>query len=953
MGTAQPLRPADPRQLGPYELTGRLGSGGMGIVYAARTQTPDGRERLVAVKVIHPHLADAPEFRTRFRSEAALAARVARFCTAAVLDVDVEGEQPYLVTEFVDGPTLQEVVEEQGPLSGSALDALAIGIAVALIAIHEAGIIHRDLKPSNVVLSRFGPRVIDFGIARAADVVTGLTSGVIGSPPYMAPEQFRGEQATTATDVHAWGAVVCFAGTAQPPLGVAAPEVMLYRALHQDIDVGGLDEPIRTLVQAALSKDPSSRPTARGLLERLAVGSPGAVAAVPAPAVHPAAAEGAGPGQNAGAGRGVRPPDATTTQLTPQGPLTALEFTAPRQPTRRKPVEPAPPDADVRPGIHARPDAEVPVGSLEVPTPRRRGGRWVLVSAAVLAALAVAAGAAVWAGPWRHQSRSVAHPQVAADQAVRQYDADDSATGPAPPVAGARRGGTVTLYASSGEWHLDPAQNSFPDAMMASSRLLNRTLTSYREDGKGRATLVGDLATDTGRTTDGGKTWDYTLRPGLTFSDGRPVTAADVAYGMARSFRASLQGGPSYLQQWLTGRDAASFRDVYPGPSAAAPYPPGVKVLGRYGLRLTFATPHPDLPAVASLPNTAAVPPTGAPLATGPYRVVTTANDQLVLGRNTHWDAATDPIRTPYPDKYVVRFGGAKTTVTDLFLADAEPDRGSIQLATIDPSRAKDVYKPGATGRLVSGTGLHRDLCFNTQRVTDSTVRHALAVAFNREAALTPLGGPYVGDLTSSLLSRRLPGFPTGDGQSTRSGDPEAARTLLGGRSVTLTLGYRNDSQGEGKRFAQAVRDMFALAGVDVTLKPIRSDVYEKTLATRDNPYDAYFCGWGPDYLDGNAMLAPRYQGATIRAIGNTNVTYLDVPEINTALDHLATLPDRKEAAKRYFALERTIREKYTPAIPIFDQRRLSLRGSEVHDTSFSQVWGVPDLAHVWVGVSS
>ncbi|WP_322770269.1 serine/threonine-protein kinase, partial [Frankia sp. Cr1] len=184
------LAPGDPERIGPYRLLGRLGAGGMGIVY--RAEDPHGR--VVAVKVIRSEIASDPKFRALFRREARNAQRVAPSCTAAVLDVNAEAEQPYIVTEFVDGPTLSVVVERDGPLRGAELHQLAVAVAVAMIGIHTAGIVHCDLKPSNVLLPSYrSPRVIDFGVSRAVDATTAATqqTGLFGTPAFMAPEQIK------------------------------------------------------------------------------------------------------------------------------------------------------------------------------------------------------------------------------------------------------------------------------------------------------------------------------------------------------------------------------------------------------------------------------------------------------------------------------------------------------------------------------------------------------------------------------------------------------------------------------------------------------------------------------------------------------------------------------------------------------------------------------------------
>ncbi|WP_433512318.1 protein kinase domain-containing protein [Nonomuraea sp. CA-143628] len=259
------------RVIGGYTLRRVLGRGGMGEVHLA--STPAGG--LAAIKVIHPELARDPAFRRRFEREVAAARRVARFCTAPVLDAGMDGDVAYLVTEYVKGPDLAKAVREQGPLSGSDLEALAVGIATALGAIHGAGVVHRDLKPSNVLLSPLGPRVIDFGIAQLAeaDSQTSQTSqAILGTPAFMAPEQVRGEPLGPAADVYAWGGVIAFAGTGRLPFGGGSPAEVLYRIVNEGPRLDGLDAGMRDVVERAMARDPRLRPTARHLLESLTGG---------------------------------------------------------------------------------------------------------------------------------------------------------------------------------------------------------------------------------------------------------------------------------------------------------------------------------------------------------------------------------------------------------------------------------------------------------------------------------------------------------------------------------------------------------------------------------------------------------------------------------------------------------------------------------------------------------
>jgi eukaryotic-like serine/threonine-protein kinase len=269
-GRVQPLRSTDPSAVGDYRLLGRLGEGGMGSVYLGLH--PSGR--MVAVKLIRVDRAGNEEFRRRFRGEVKRARQVPPFCTAEVLDADPDHDPPYLVVEYVDGPSLTAVVEERGPLTPANLHGLAIGVATALTAIHGAGVIHRDLKPSNVLLPPGSPKVIDFGIARAVhgtDMATS-TGQVIGTVAYMAPERFVAASdaaLTPAADVFAWGAIVAYAGTARTPFGSDTPEITAVRIMTQEPDLEGLSGLLRDLVAQALAKDPAERPTARDLLDDL------------------------------------------------------------------------------------------------------------------------------------------------------------------------------------------------------------------------------------------------------------------------------------------------------------------------------------------------------------------------------------------------------------------------------------------------------------------------------------------------------------------------------------------------------------------------------------------------------------------------------------------------------------------------------------------------------------
>ncbi|MFD0902435.1 serine/threonine-protein kinase [Actinomadura sediminis] len=255
------LHTDDPRQVGAYQLLARLGAGGMGSVFLGRA--PSGRT--VAVKFVHAELARDADFRRRFRQEVEAARRVSGPWTAPVLDADTDSETPWVATGYVAGPTLQETVAElYGPLPEHSVRALAAGLAEALREIHDRGLIHRDLKPSNVMLTLDGPRVIDFGIARATDgTMITRTGAVVGTPGFMSPEQVRGERVTAAGDVFSLGAVLAYAATGRQPFdtGEASVPALLYRVATEPPNLDGMTGELRDLAERCMAKDPGGRPS--------------------------------------------------------------------------------------------------------------------------------------------------------------------------------------------------------------------------------------------------------------------------------------------------------------------------------------------------------------------------------------------------------------------------------------------------------------------------------------------------------------------------------------------------------------------------------------------------------------------------------------------------------------------------------------------------------------------
>lgn len=351
-----PLVDGDPSAVGGYDLLGRLAAGGQGVVYLGRRY--DGR--LVAVKLLHRQwLGSSGGSRYTLQREVDAARQVAPFCTAQILDAQLAEEPHYIVSEFVDGPSLSQQVAEYGPLTGTALDRLAIATATAVVAIHRAGVVHRDLKPANILLGPDGPRVIDFGIARPPDADTTQTTSLHGTPLYMAPEQFAGEPARQASDVFAWAASIAFAATGRPPFAAPTMVAIVQRITAGQADLDGIDEPLAGVLRRCLAVEPERRPTAPELLMVL-LG-------------HPSGAPGTGDLPDAGQVLAAAS-QAMTTQTAARPPVPQPAATVP-------PASPASPASVTSPSGQASP-----------PGPRRRPVVAALAGGLVLVAVTVVGG---------------------------------------------------------------------------------------------------------------------------------------------------------------------------------------------------------------------------------------------------------------------------------------------------------------------------------------------------------------------------------------------------------------------------------------------------------------------------------------------------------------------------------------------------------------------------------
>ncbi|MER7746143.1 ABC transporter substrate-binding protein [Streptomyces bacillaris] len=365
----RPLTSQDPRAVGPYRTLARLGAGGMGVVYLARS----AGGALAAVKVIRAEHAADPRFRARFRREAEAAGRITGPWVVPVLGADTEAREPWLATAFVPGPSLGEVVDARGALPAATVRALGVRLAAALATVHAGGLIHRDVKPGNILLALDGPRLIDFGIARhpGATALT-ATDAVLGTPGYLAPEQASAGPVGPACDVFSLGCVLVYAATGRPPFGAGGAAGVLFRTVHEEPDLDGVPPALLPLVTACLTKTPDTRPTAGEVRDRLMGGAPGS------------------PGTGgAGAVGGRDPREALAREPMPPA-LWALPG-LPALIAERSAAALALPEPDPNPAPDATPPDGAPPTSAPTPTRRR-----LLTAGAVGTVLLAGGSAAVW-----------------------------------------------------------------------------------------------------------------------------------------------------------------------------------------------------------------------------------------------------------------------------------------------------------------------------------------------------------------------------------------------------------------------------------------------------------------------------------------------------------------------------------------------------------------------------
>jgi peptide/nickel transport system substrate-binding protein len=537
------------------------------------------------------------------------------------------------------------------------------------------------------------------------------------------------------------------------------------------------------------------------------------------------------------------------------------------------------------------------------------------------------------------------------------YDANDNKA-PAPAVEGATKGGTLGVMFPDGYEHLDPARN-YVNVQQLTALLLYRPLNGYREDGKGNLKVVGDLAENPGLDVNKDcKTWQFKIRQGVKYEDGTPVTANDVAYGIARSFSPDLPEGPHFVQTWLA--DSNDYNKTYKGPyNGGAEVPPGVTVNDAQTITFTFAKPHCDMPYAATMPNTSPVPKAKdtkgeydrRPFSSGPYRIKTyQIGNSLVLERNPNWDPNTDALRNAYPDAINFNFTLQADAIAERLVADAPADQSTLAWTNVPAPVLPKTTTPGVAERVSKGPTQYVWYYYlNTQRLKDLKVRQALNYALDKDAVLKAIGGSAAGEPATTLMSPTVAGFVKYDVfNAPPTGDLNKVKELLGTTTPpSLVLAYANTPRRAAQ--AEAARKSLEAAGFKITTKSIDPTNFYTEVGRKDNPYDLYLGGWGSDWPDASTVIPPLFDGRQITPTGNQNLSYFNDESVNAEIDRIQGLKDLKERQAAWAALDQRIMKEFAPVIPAYYDANYTLFGSKVGNVFVSDAFGLPGLNTIYV----
>ncbi|MFC8364079.1 ABC transporter substrate-binding protein [Streptomyces griseorubiginosus] len=546
-------------------------------------------------------------------------------------------------------------------------------------------------------------------------------------------------------------------------------------------------------------------------------------------------------------------------------------------------------------------------------------------------------------------------------KAVTYADAAGS-TGPAAEVPGAKPGGTINVYQEAGLSHLDPGQIYVSDAGQVAN-LLFRRLTQFKEDDKGNVSVVGDLATDSGKSSDGGKTWTFTLKDGVKDQNGNAITSADIRHTVERQYAKFIFDGPTYLQTWLSGSD---YRKALPNGGFDGKHLPDTVLATPDDKTVVFHfdTARPDLPQTLAMAGYAVVPAKGdtkekydkAPVATGPYKIVSNkVGKELVLAKNTNWDPKTDSVRHQYANGFDFQFGITESTQTKRLIADQGEDKNAIQLTGgVEATQIQDVIGNAAVSkRTVKGYQPYvMQLTFNLDRVKDLKVRQAITYAVNSKSLIAGEGGAYGGDVAPNYFAPTLPGYeatydPYGRLKMPQGNIAKAKEILKGvpAAEKKVVFAYSNSEAGQKRKVA--IEDALTKVGFNVVSKEVDSASYYEQIGKLNNPYDLYITGWGQDWPSAATVITPIYDGTQV-ADGSSNYSHVKDPKVD-ALIKKALTQDPTAAAATWKEAQHYLLEKVLPAAPLWYTKQFQLSGSNIGGARYGSVSSLIDINRLFV----
>jgi peptide/nickel transport system substrate-binding protein len=541
---------------------------------------------------------------------------------------------------------------------------------------------------------------------------------------------------------------------------------------------------------------------------------------------------------------------------------------------------------------------------------------------------------------------------VALSLAASACNANNSDSSPSSAPTGFHQGGTLTIYSSATAQSFDPATSQ--SLAITSQGLVHRRLTTWDVQPGQEPKVVPDLATDTGTPTQGGRVWTYHLKPGLTLSNGDPITSQDIKYGLERSFAPELSGGLGYHKTLLVG--GSTYTGPYDGKQLASIQTPDDRTIIFH-----LNTPYGDWPWIASMPAFAPVPQSADkkpstygndPVASGPYEVKSDKPGQdVVLERNPNWDKSTDPVRLGGPDEIVFKLGVDDTTAAQQLISDSGEAKDAFGSGFVPPAQLKQITSnASAKSRLaLSNPGALEYLAMNTQRPTlqNVKVRQAIEYAVDKRAFQLAAGGTQGGDLATTLITPGIPGRQDYDlYQAPASGDVDKAKDLLSQASATnLTLSLVSANDSTSLNQAQAIQQGLERVGIKVKIVPQDPNAYVATITGEQGDYDLTVSSWQPDFPSANGNISPLFDTSQIGG-GGYNLSRYSNPKVDSMIAQATGEVDQAKAQQDWAAADQRIM-KDAPVVPLLFTRNAFLRGSDVENFDVSGFPNYPNYLRI------